>query len=145
MPKWWLSFLNTFALSVKAFFDQNLAVSQVICICFSPLKTVLFSTLPLASENHPLGASRMSLAEETSSLTVQQSLGRQGEWTNSIQSRSERLQGKLWPRWCFLFLIYEFKAAVGKRRKMGTRFLFVVNAHQLAQYSQTLSSPRTGG
>lgn len=66
-------------------FDPNLAASQVICICFSPLKIVLFSILPLASENHPLGASRMPLAEETSDLAVRQALGWQSEWANSIQ------------------------------------------------------------
>lgn len=52
---------------------------QLICICLSSLRTILFSTLFMASRNYPLGASKILLAEEILYATNYQSLGWQGK------------------------------------------------------------------
>lgn len=91
-PENYCSFLNSSDFSIKVYFDQNLAVMQMICRCLSSLRIILFSNLFMTSGNYPLGASKMLLAQEVLYPIIYQSWGWQGKWNVYIQSNPERLQ-----------------------------------------------------
>lgn len=99
---------------------------QMICICLSSFRIISFSTLFTTSENDPLGASEMPLQRKSCTwLSASLWDGRvRGTFTSSPDPKGYKhwRQGKLCIRWCFLCVISEFKAAVRKKRKMGTPF-----------------------
>lgn len=108
----------------------------------------------MASGNYPLCASEIPLAEESCTWEFTSLWnGSTVEYLHSakIRKAAALTLGKVnsiiaLNSVVFLFLISEFKAAVGKKRKVCTPLSFwSISSHQCAQFSWTLSSLRTDG